>query len=138
MSLSLWKIKLCIFNNWLSNQHIACINILLKIIININISVVTFLGCHYNPGWYRRKFLDPRIFWANCFDVEFLEIPHTFRGKVYIWIRDVFFGNAFFCNLEEIERLNCTFRELGNNQKSVQFAQFPRQKLPNLHHPHHY
>ena len=42
----------------MSNSIQDCIN--LTFVIKIQISVVNFIRCHYNPGWYSRKFLDPR------------------------------------------------------------------------------
>ena len=42
----------------MSNSIQDCIN--LTFVTKIQISVVNFIRCHYNPGWYSRKFLDPR------------------------------------------------------------------------------
>ena len=81
-----------------SNHLTVCIKkILFKIVIKINISVVNFLRCHYNPSWCSQKFLGLRICWADSFDLEFLKIPHTFWDKVYILIRNAFSGNTFPC-----------------------------------------
>ena len=65
-------------------------------VIKISISALNFIRCHYNPGWYRRKFLDSRMPWTNCVEVESLKIPHTFSDKLSLSIRNVFFRNAFF------------------------------------------
>ena len=67
---------------------------------------MNFIRCHYNPGWDRQKFLDSSISWENCFWVEPLFGDTAYlRDKVSVWIRNIFLGNAFSCNLDDKEWL---------------------------------